>query len=172
MKAGIRISLVSCICFYQFLSYSDPAITSKDLKNLVGCWKGSITYLDYTSNKPFSMPANIIINDFKRSNTIICSFIYPEEPAANSRDTLHISNDGRSFNNETITVKRKFNKDSIQLVTAINAVDGNDNKSAIIRHSYLLGRNTYSIKKEVQFAGETNWILRNEYKFTRMKPCN
>jgi hypothetical protein len=172
MKVKIFLSIVYCLsCFHSF-SFSDSTVTSKDLKSLTGCWQGSLTYLDYGTGKPFSMPANIMVKDFKKSNMIICSFMYPEEPKANSMDTIFISKDGRSLNNEPIKTMRRLGKDSIEIVTAFTGIDGNDNKAAVIHHTYLLGKNTYSIKKEVQFAGQSQWIMRNQYRFIRVKPCN
>ena len=171
MKLRIFLSIVYCLSFFNSFSFSDSTITSKDFKNLTGCWQGSLTYLDYSTNKPFSMPANIIVKDFKKNNIIVCSFIYPNEPKANALDTIFISKDGRLLNNEPIKTKRSFGNDSLEIVTEINGMDGNDNKAAIIHHTYIIGSSTYSIKKEVQFIGQTKWILRNEYKFIRVKPC-
>jgi hypothetical protein len=173
MKRRIILVTICCLSFCYSFSYSDSKIRSKDLKNLIGCWEGSLTYLDYSTNKPFSMPANIIVKDFKRSNTIICSLIYPKEPNANSADTIFISKDGRSLNNAAVKTKRSLGEDSLEIVTEIAGIDGNDHKDATIRHTYILGKNNYSTKKEVQFVGQTQWIVRNEYKFNRMKqPCN
>ena len=118
------------------------------------------------------MPADLVVKDFGNSNAIVYALIYPNEPKANSTDTLFISEQGRKLNNERITWKKKYKGDSLKIITAIPGIDGNDNKQAIIRHTYLLSSNTYSIKKEVQFTGQTQWILRNEYKFTRKTPCN
>jgi hypothetical protein len=171
MKLRTLLCIIFCLSNYYSFSFSDSTIILKDLKSLIGCWKGSLTYLDYTTNKPFSMPADIIVNDFKKGNIIICSLIYPKEPSANSLDTISISKNGRLLNNESIKAKRKINKDSLEIITEITNIDGNDNKAAIIRHTYILGKNTYSVKKEVQFIGQTQWILRNESKFIRTNPC-
>lgn len=171
MKYKILLCLFYCLSQYQSFSYSDSTIAAKELKGLTGCWKGSITYLDYSSNKPFSMPANMIVGDFKKNDIIAYSMIYPKEPSANALDTIFISKDGRSFNNEPVKSKRKISKDSLVIVTEISGTDGNDNKPAAIRHTYILGKSSYSFKKEVQFVGQTLWILRNEYKFVRLKPC-
>jgi hypothetical protein len=171
MKFRILLSAIYCFSAYCSFAFSDSTVTSKEFKNLIGCWKGSLTYLDYSTNKLFSMPANIIVKDFKSSNLIICSLIYPEEPRANALDTIFISKDGRLLNNEAIKIKRSLNKDSFTIVTEISGIDGNDNKAAILRHTYILGKNSYSVKKEVQFTGQTQWIVRNEYKFIRTKPC-
>ena len=172
MKYKIFLSIICCLSFYHSFSYSDSTIRSKDFSNLVGCWEGSLTYLDYTSNKPFTMPANIIVKDFKNKKKITYSLMYPKEPGANSLDTIFISTNGRVLNNEVIQTKNSFNKDSIEIVTERSGIDGNDNKPAVIRHTYILGKRSYSIKKEVQFVGQSQWILRNEYKFVRMKSCN
>lgn len=118
------------------------------------------------------MPANLIVKDFKSTDFTICSLIYPKEPNANTLDTLFISKDGKLLNNEPVKIRRKLNKDSIEIITEVNGIDGNDNKAAILRHTYILSNNTYSIKKEVQFLGQTKCILRNEYKFIRTKPCS
>lgn len=172
MKLRIILSLAYCLSSSYSFSFSKSTVTSKDFKTLIGCWNGSLTYLDYSTNKPFSMPANMVVKDFKRSNFIIFSLIYPKEPGANTLDTIFISKDGRLLNKETIKRTSRFNKDSIEIVTEISSIDGNDNKAAIIRHTYMLGKNTYSIKKEVQFIGQTQWILRNEYWLIRVKPCS
>jgi DNA-binding transcriptional regulator WhiA len=52
-------------------------------------------------------------------------------------------------------------------VTEIKGEDGNENKKAILRHTYQLISNTYSIKKEVKFDGTNKWIKRNEYLLNR-----
>ncbi len=118
------------------------------------------------------MPAELLVKDFKNSDTIICALLYPEEPKANTPDTFLVSKDGKLLNNERITDKRPPGKDSIVLTTEIMGIDGNDHKAALIRHTYILGRNSYSIKKEVRFTGQSQWILRHEYRFTRKKPCS
>ena len=53
------------------------------------------------------------------------------------------------------------------LVTEIVGEDGNDHKKAILRHTYELMSNKYSIKKEVKFEGSEIWIKRNEYLLKR-----
>lgn len=172
MIPRILLIAVCCLSVHPSFSLSDSTIVPKDLKSLVGCWKGSLTYLDYTSNKPFSMPANMVVKDFTNSGIIVYALAYPEEPSANSTDTLFISADGKSVNNEPVTGKTKTANHGLEIITEINSVDGNDHKPCIIRHTYTLGKNTYSIKKEVLFTGQEKWILRNIYSFTRAAGCN
>jgi hypothetical protein len=49
------------------------------------------------------------------------------------------------------------------MITEIDGNDGNDNKKAILRHTYIFNSNTYSIIKDVKFEGTDKWIKRNEY---------
>ena len=49
------------------------------------------------------------------------------------------------------------------MITEVGGNDGNDNKKAILRHTYILKSNTYSIIKDVKFEGTDKWIKRNEY---------
>jgi pSer/pThr/pTyr-binding forkhead associated (FHA) protein len=117
------------------------------------------------------MPADIVVRDFGNSNSIIVSFLYPKEPKANGNDTLRISANGRTLNGEPVKSKQWIHKDSLEIITEIDGRDGNDNKPAIIRHTYLLSAKTFLQRKEVMFAGDTKWILRNEYKFMRKEDC-
>ena len=59
-----------------------------------------------------------------------------------------------------------FSKDisgGFKMVTEKEGNDGNDSKKAILRHTYVLKSNSYTITKEVKFAGTDKWIKRNEY---------
>ena len=54
------------------------------------------------------------------------------------------------------------------MTTEVDGNDGNDNKKAVLRHTYLLKSNTFSIIKEVKFEGTDKWIKRNEYLLNRI----
>jgi len=45
--------------------------------------------------------------------------------------------------------------------------DGNENRKAVLKHIYYIDKNSFSIRKEVKFDGEPNFLLRNEYKMSR-----
>lgn len=142
-------------------------VSIKDFKPAFGKWKGTITYLDYTSGKPFTMPCNITVSkDKKNSNQLILAFEYPEEPKANGNDTLKISADGSMIDNEKVISKESKNG-ILQIITERNGVDGNDSKKALIRHLYTISKEIFIIRKEVKFDGEDKFIMRNEYKMSR-----
>jgi hypothetical protein len=132
-----------------------------------GNWKGTLTYLDYTSGKPYTLPVNLYMDQNAGSLTdLIFNYTYPTEPKANSKDIVKISEDGRSLNNERV-VELVHGRDINYISTETHGQDGNDHKPATIRHVYALGKEILDIKKEVKFDGEENWILRNEYSLKR-----
>lgn len=135
----------------------------QDFKTIMGDWEGTLIYLDYSSGKPYEMPINININRIGKSNQFVFAKIYPNEPKANATDTVILSVDGKYINKEQITARQKQKNGNTQIITEQVGKDGNDNKEAIFRHTYTLGKKGFSKKKEVQFVGTTQWIKRHEY---------
>ena len=127
----------------------------------MGAWEGKLTYLDYSSGKPFTMLANIKIALTADKNGYIMGYDYPKEPHANSKDTTFINDN--LFGKDKIVSFQKNTNGSFTLVTEVDGEDGNENKKAILRHTYQLASNTYSIVKDVKFEGTDKWVKRNEY---------
>ena len=75
MKTRIIPTSVFLNIFIVSLQKLNP---EKDLKNLIGKWEGTLTYLDYQSDKPYTMPANIEVNLID-SNNFLYKNIYPKE---------------------------------------------------------------------------------------------
>jgi hypothetical protein len=149
------------------LSVKAQSLQVKDLFNSVGSWEGKLTYLDYSTGKPYTMSANIKISLTENKNGYIIGYEYPNEPQANSRDTTYIMNN--LFGKDKIVDFKKAADGGFTLVTEIVGKDGNDNKKAILRHTYILKPNTFSIIKEVKFDGTDKWIKRNEYLLNLIK---
>lgn len=139
----------------------------KDFYKLSGTWEGSLTYLDYSSGKPYTMPANLEIKKISKSRKFTFSNIYPNEASANSIDTISISADGKYIDKELIKSRRILPNGDVEIITEESGKDGNDNKSAIFRHTYTLGTTIYKNRKDVQFSGESAWINRHEYSYKR-----
>jgi len=142
-------------------------ITMKDFVPSLGDWTGNLTYLDYTSGKPYTLPVKINISQNKGSlEELIWVYTYPNEPRANSIDTVKITRNGAGIDNERVVeVLRSVQANFI--TTERNGVDGNDHKPAVIRHVYAFGNENLEIKKLVKFDGEDKWILRNDYVLKR-----
>jgi hypothetical protein len=160
------ILLITTICRAQI---SFKAIQN-DIYKLSGTWEGSLTYLDYTSGKLYTMKADIEIKRIGKTNKFVFSNIYPNETSANSIDTISISIDGKYIDKELIKSRHKLPNGDIEIVTEEFGKDGNDNRPATFRHTYTLGSTTYKIRKDIQFTGRTDWINRHEYAYKK-KPC-
>lgn len=147
-------------------NYSSP--TLNDFDKLAGNWHGTLTYLDYSTGKPFTMPADLKIGRIAKTNKFSFSNSYPKESNANSIDTMTVAADGKYIDRELIKSRKKLQNGAIQLITEELGKDGNDNKQAILRHTYTFAKNTFSKRKDVQFVGETQWINRNEYLYHKI----
>ena len=54
---------------------------------------------------------------------------------------------------------------TLKIVTMNNGMD--NDKQAVIRHTYLINKKSFSIKKEVKYEGTQEFFERNEYSLTR-----
>lgn len=115
------------------------------------------------------MPADLEIKRIAGSNDFQFMHAYPKEASANSTDTLVISDDGLTIDAEPVISKKKAANGNREIITQSEGRDGNENKEALIRHTYVIGENVFEIKKEVQFKGTKEWILRHTYSYTKVR---
>jgi len=148
-------------------SYAQTKITSEDLKIVIGNWEGSITYLDYQTNEPFTMPANLSITQGKNENCLKLNNIYPNEPKANNTEKIKLTKNGLKLNKKVITSREELKNGQLQIQTEDKGKD--DNKNALIRYTYILSNDFFLIRKEVQFKEAGDWIKRSEYNYNRQK---
>lgn len=160
----IKLTLTILFSFFFSLCYSQN-FQVKDLAKSTGFWEGKLTYLDYSSGKPYSMAANITLSLTQDQKGFIMLYEYPKEPHANAKDTTYVT--GNLFGKDRIVVFKKENNGDFQLITDVDGEDGNDNKKSVLRHTYLLKEKQFSIMKEVKFVGTHQWIKRNEYQLQR-----
>ncbi|MCX6206359.1 MAG: nuclear transport factor 2 family protein [Bacteroidetes bacterium] len=139
------------------------------ISSSTGHWKGTLTYLDYSSANSYTMPAEIDISYTSNKAGYIRAYTYPNEPKANSTDTTYTKESGRYFGREKVISFVKTNSRDFTLITEFDDVDGNDKKEATIRHKYKLEGNSFIIRMDVKFKGTTNWLNRHEYQFTNEK---
>lgn len=141
------------------------AITANDLVPLVGEWTGSLTYIDYSSNNPYTMPANLSASQGKDKHQLSLMYTYPNEPKANSKGRIKITEGGKKLNNETVVSREVLDDGSVQITTSYKGKD--NNKEAMIKGVYILGKNICVIRKEVKYVNSDKWLKRNEYSFQR-----
>jgi hypothetical protein len=127
----ILLSLQTCLLA--------QTIQPSDLKVLEGNWIGTLTYLDYKSGKPFTMPANTTFEQSKSNpNIYLRSIGYSTEPHANQKDSMIISKDGKMLDEFTIVGFKKAKDGILEIVGEKEGIDGNDNKPATIRRTFNL----------------------------------
>lgn len=159
------------VCFGVASSLApEPArISLKDFKPLIGDWQGTLTYLDYSSGKPYTMSADVTIRRIRKTNKLVFANSYPQEPEANSADTLTIAADGQHIDTEGLKSRKVLATGELEIITEELGEDGNDNRAATFRHTYLISKTTFRRRKDVQFSGEQKWINRHEYAY-QIKP--
>jgi hypothetical protein len=165
MKDIITIILSVSIFLFTSISLGQNTVQPEIFENTVGEWKGTLTYLDYQTQEPFIMPANLRIENGKNKYQFKLSLDYPKEPKANSTDKIKISKDGTKINKADVISNRKISEEKFEIVTEYSGKD--NNKKAEIRVIYIIGKTQLIIRKEVKFENTENWILRNEYNYKR-----
>lgn len=167
MKTKFIFTLFSIALFNFSLYGQSDKITINEFKQIVGKWKGKLIYLDYTSNKPYEMPSDLEVVQIDKAGKFKFINSYPNESSANSIDTVSVNDNGRKIDDEIVKSKRNLKNGNLEINTEILGKDGNDDKPALIRHIYTIGKKELEIKKEVQFVGTLKWILRHTYKYSK-----
>ena len=147
------------------LESSEKIMTPEDLKVLLGEWNGNLTYTDYSSNKPYTMPSNLDVKQGKNDRQLLLLITYPNEPKANSKEKISISKNGDQLNKNIVKSNQILTNGQVQIITEYSGKD--NNKKAQIRNVYILGKQQFVIRKEVQFENSKEWLKRNEYNFKR-----
>lgn len=163
----MKYIILNIILLFSLDSFCQVQISPEDLKSILGTWEGTITYLDYQTNKPFTMAANLIVEKGRNENTLVLNNLYPNEPKANNSEKIKVSNNGTMLNKHIVTQKEKLENGHIQIQTEHYGKD--DNKKAQIRYTYIIGKEIFLIRKEVQFSQGEEWIKRSEFSYNRNK---
>ena len=144
------------------------SVSSADIEVLEGeKWIGNLTYLDYGSGKRTRISSNLIVSRKVGSpNVWLFAFEYPDEPKANDTAEVALAEDGRTINGESVVETRRTTNNALLLVVTTKPGTDNGHK-AMLRYSYLIGKRSFAIKKEVQVEGTTDWFTRNEFSWSR-----
>ena len=143
------------------------AISPSDLRSIEGKWSGTLTYLDYSSNKPVAIASELTISRVQGMDAWLFEHIYPKEPKANSRAEIKLSGDGRYFDGEEV-IGRTLNASGLLVITTMKK--GMDNgRSATFRRTFTVSADSLSIKKEVKIDGTDTYFERNTYTWTRQR---
>ena len=163
----LHIAILIALVFLVSASAQTAKISPDDLKGLEGSqWIGTLTYLDYSSNKKTAIKSNVTISRVAADKfTWTFEYQYPDEPKANSQDSVILSPDGKTLDGETVIERSKLPDGTLKFVTTKNGED--NGKKALYRFTYLASKNNFSVKKEARLEGTTEYFVRNEYAWTR-----
>lgn len=166
MKIFVAVLLIAS-SFFGLGFLETPKVKREDLQRLTGAqWVGTLTYADYRTNKKVSIPSNLSVTQSatdKRS--WVFAYQYPDEPKANSKDTIVISKNGATIDGEKVIERKRLAGNSLRIVTEKAGTD--NNKKALFRFTYALSATAFSIKKEVRYEGTTDFFERNQYEWKR-----
>jgi hypothetical protein len=165
MKKSIsQICLVIALLF-SLNSNSQIIVSPADLTVLIGDWTGSLHYIDYSTNEPYSMPADLNVRKGRNDNQFLLFNSYPLEQNANSKEKIKISKNGTCINKHEVTSKKTLANNQLEIITVHEGKDGK--RKALIRYIYVFGENELTIRKEVKFEHSDDWLVRNVYQYIR-----
>lgn len=142
-------------------------IKADDFQRVAGAeWTGTLAYLDYGKNKKVSIPSKLIVTrSATDKQSWVFAYQYPDEPQANSKETVAIGKDGRTINETTVVERTTLADKTLKIVTEKAGLD--NDKRALFRFTYLMGAKSFSLKKEVRYEGASEFFERNEYSWKR-----
>ena len=162
-------TILTTIATLLLLAQQDqaPLMRSTDLFLLTGPrWTGTLTYLDYSTNRKVSIPSTLQVTPVEgQTLSFTFDYQYPDEPHARSTSTLTITADGKEFAGARIVERR--GSASGPLILVMEKMGRDNDREALIRHTYQIETGRLSIRKEVRYTGITQFLLRNEYVWQR-----
>ena len=160
--------LVLIACLMSSLGFgAEQKVSINDVKVLSGApWHGTLTYLDYSRNTPVSIPSDLVVSQSTdEPSAFVFDYRYPDEPKANSKATVTISQDGTMLDEAAVISKQILADKTVVLVTEQAGED--DNRKAVIRKTLSIHPQAFSVVKEVRREGEKDYFERHRYSWKR-----
>ena len=160
-------ALLLASCFVAQASAQTPRVSAEDLRRLTGpSWKGTLTYLDYSSNKAVSIRSNLTVTLAPGEETAwVFEYEYPDEPKANGKQIVKLGGGGANLDDEKVVERTMLDGGALRIVTERRGKD--NDRDALFRYTYLIGASSFSIRKEVRAEGASAFFERNRYSWTR-----
>lgn len=133
-----------------------------ELSEANGLWKGTLSYRDYSSDKRVSIPTHLELHRTAKGVELL--YTYPEEPQANSREVIRLRKGNTFFGKHKIVSFDRTSEGKKLVTTSLGSDNG---KKATFFHTYQWSASHLSMRKDVQYIGETEKNFRNEYEFER-----
>lgn len=142
------------------------SLKATELQPAAGTWKGTLTYVDYSSEKKETIKAGVVLQ-ISGENEYSIGFFYSEEPDHNQTMKYVIKENGSLVNDKKLVEKTRLLDGTLRIVLESRGTDGNDLKQAILRDVLIIGPNSLTIAKWVLYDDADEYFERNRYVFTR-----
>jgi hypothetical protein len=147
------------------------------LASLNGNWTGSLEYLDYSDNKSKTKLPTVCEAVFNKSGNdkyLSVKFIFDEGKGrtVTGEDAWTIPDDRTFFYDSTnYSITSYYNQfDNNDLTVFVFETESKDNnKPCIIKQTFEIHNNSFSIKKQVKYADSESYFTRHEFSFSRNK---
>jgi len=157
--------LIQSIAQESLSSVNDQKVTPQDIELLLGEWTGTLTYIDYSSGEPYTMPADVIVEKGKTANQLVLRNSFPNEPKANNKDKLKLSKNGDELNGNKVTSRMILPSGELQIKTEYIGKD--NRKKATIQNVITIGAKRFVRTKNVQFENSEEWLKRSEFSYKK-----
>ncbi len=157
-------SLLSLLLF-TLVMHAQDSISLSDFESLNHTeWKGTLTYIDYQSGEPTSIETmlQITIED----NRVKSNMQYVYEAHKNNKSSVEIKKNDTYFGNEKV-ISNTIDDDTRTIVTSYKGKDSGKKATMFITREF--NETNYTISKKVVFKKSGKSLIRNTYKFTKIK---
>ncbi|MBF9237976.1 DoxX family protein [Hymenobacter sp. BT683] len=147
-----------------------PRLTGAELSDALADWQGTLTYLNYTSQRTVTLNT-VLRGQMTRPDQLLLRFDYeePNKTHVFGTDTLAFLADGAQVRWDGIDylVQSKEWLPSQTLRLVLEGQGQDDNRAATIRKTLTLSPHRFIVKKEVRFSPDSAFLQRNQYSFAR-----
>lgn len=160
-------ALLAGLCAASLGGQPSARVEPSDVQRLTGApWKGSLTYLDYSSGKSTSIPSALVVTPAAADErSWRFDYQYPDEPRANSSSLVTIAADGSTIDGEQVRERSATADGLLRIVTEKPGQD--DGRPALFRFTYVIGDSSFSRRKEVKLEGAAEFFERHIYTWIR-----
>jgi hypothetical protein len=146
---------------------AEQILTSEDFKKFTDVlWRGELRYLDYSKNIWVSIPSNLRVSQTPQDPAVwLWSYGYDDEPHANAKDGIRLSQDGKKLGDELVISRTIMADGGLRIVTKMSGQD--DNRPAQFRFTYTINAESFERKKEVKLANGDDYFVRHVYSWKR-----
>ncbi|RYU82458.1 DoxX family protein [Hymenobacter persicinus] len=172
-RVALAGALLLALLTAPVAAQAPATVAMRELAGLARPWQGSLTYLDYQTKRPVTLPT--VLNGMQSApRELVLDFIYqePEGGQVKGYDKLQLSADGRRiiWDGTPMQVISRQREADRTLVLVLEGPGQDDNRACLIRRTLRLGTRQLSVVKEVKYADSAAFLTRNTYRFTQGAP--